>query len=532
MFAFRDQSIYQLETVGTSIQFGGQTIPPLPNGETLTYARCNASTIAGPSSAGNAWLYRNGLWVKLNSNPVGGWGVVIDDQYVAWQEQNNGVKRQPIAGGQFVFMPNPWQATGLLDMQGGVVRSDDRSQPFTFLWNGGTFHGFLWMTRNGRTVMQANEMPGGAGVVVWDANTSQLWRVSNEDLQWPSRLSADGKTVALTGDLLMGFIPDTLWTLEPTAVPIPPIEPLTRKAIFGAFLSASVDGTVPSWANAYIDEGSGGSKLIGDAGQAWAICDLEQTPGAVIASPACYIGANSSAFTHLHGSPNYQYDLYALEVYRNPGMTDDEFSAYASTALGPMPAPTVIITNSTTRIGANGPTLTPRDVQAAQSLLSRFGYQVLVFEYGRAGEVPETAAQFTVWRNHQPCQAQVLPPTPPNPEPPQPQPPEPEMPYKTFSVPSKAAPDYIAYMNDVGQRVGPYLNVPTNNPAPDTGFTSAGQAVNECYDLWDAAQQKLGNGGATIPSANIMSQITIDRKAKNLSADAVSASLIHEVPLR
>lgn len=46
-FAFRDFRLAPLENSGSVITFNGQPIPPLPNGETLTYARASVNAIAG-----------------------------------------------------------------------------------------------------------------------------------------------------------------------------------------------------------------------------------------------------------------------------------------------------------------------------------------------------------------------------------------------------------------------------------------------------------------------------------------------------
>lgn len=312
----------------------------------------------------------------------------------------------------------------------------------------------------------------------------------------------------------------------------PPIVPLTTPTIFAAYVYAGtrtfdVNGTLIP-----------GQDLVMDNGDRYAVIDTEQ--GGVIKNlgrARCITGTNGSLLAQYLVPTADAPDRYDAGVFVQccPLVGESyqaqlsRYQAYLS-FLSSVFYPATVGVISFVRTNFQ---LSDDDIRNGMAACSALGCPVLVFEDDRpVNDVPAFVPDLLkTWRNGQPAPNALPYPQPPQPIPVPPNP-EPEMPYKTFSRPGKDAPDYIAYMNDVGQRVGPYLGLPTNNPAPDTHFTSAGQAVNECYDLWDAAQQALGNGGATIPSANIMSQIAIDRKQKNLSADAVSASLKHEVPLR
>lgn len=191
--------------------------------------------------------------------------------------------------------------------------------------------------------------------------------------------------------------------------PVPPIVPLTGPRIFGTFYDPHYEGAAPTWQNASIVPTSGASVLLGQDGQRWTVCDLEQTPGQILPSPACYIGTPASFVTL---NLNNDYDLRFVELYRDPAMSDQDFLAYAQHVISAMeevdPRTAIgIITNNTTRLGPAGPTLSERNVLAAQALLSRFGTHVLVFATGRQGEVVATHDQYTQWRNGQPCPPQT-----------------------------------------------------------------------------------------------------------------------------
>lgn len=290
---------------------------------------------------------------------------------------------------------------------------------------------------------------------------------------------------------------------------IPPVVPYPESRILAAFLHQNAMGQRPTWCNAWIDEGLGGGELIGDHGQHWTVVDVEQNPEARHKSPACYIGTFDRLVVVKVRNP---YDIRAVEIYREPNESDSAFEtrAYAyHVALynADSITPIAFITNNTTRLL----TLTERDVQAAQAILSRFDLPMFVFEWQRPFQVEATNAQFTAIRNGQPCPPQILP--PPDPEPDMPVP-------KQF----KNEQEKKAFCNIVGQRYGKRRHTPpsADDVHPDTGLSDNGQHV---WGFFDKLPSNFG-----IPQTNSILD-GIDDVEAGASDAQIAASFAYENPV-
>jgi hypothetical protein len=188
-----------------------------------------------------------------------------------------------------------------------------------------------------------------------------------------------------------------------------PVTALTKPTLFGVFDKIQW----PEYANAIINENADPNKLISTSG-IWNVFYFEQQTGSKT-SPCCYVGSPESIIGG--GITNNSSDILSPWIYPEPGETPDQFQTKARTTIqrvqqtypGMLVAP---IWRVDTRIGSDGkPTLFEDQVLHCLSIASTFGLPALFFQGDRLGYVQAATELLNRWRNGQPCQVPIQPPS-------------------------------------------------------------------------------------------------------------------------
>jgi hypothetical protein len=165
---------------------------------------------------------------------------------------------------------------------------------------------------------------------------------------------------------------------------------------------------IPTWANAVIDETTGGTQLMGDAGQRWYVQDTEQ--GIVGPErPAAFIGTYSSLVNADVQTWTID-DLCLVECAPNAGESIDAMRGRFAAYIAGLRKVTVAEVGAIPYIRTNY-VLSEIDIANGLIACSELGVPCVIFEWNRP-DIPTWAADWlTYWKNSQPCAAQAKPPT-------------------------------------------------------------------------------------------------------------------------
>ena len=434
-------------------------------------------------------------------------------------------------GTQTTWTPRPFASQGIRD----AWSATDIEWFDEYLYiNVGPYQLANWRRFPGSDTMfigAANTAGVPVGTYFWDGLA--LWTVLPGFTPQAPQIS-EGNGAAISGET-NGFVPAAFWTRyipQPTPDPIPPtIAPFTGKKFVGPWPSrGDTPAANPNMAreNCYVDIPDASPRFSlwpnqyqHDQHILATIWNSEEAHGELsLTDPIVYMDISRVA----EDAPKLQpWQVVAFNCYPEPGESRGDFhERIFDAAIECLPRRCILV-------GAcwNRSTLTDQEVFNGLALVRDFAEAhdyclgVLLFgiERGRPqGQFKDSyqavADQFSAPAGVPDLPQPPVPPIPPNPEPPM---------YQTF----KSEAEKKQYCNDLAPIIAVRTKTPLGHVADSGLIDPQGQQVWQSFDQWYAVQPPN-----TVPPADVMLDLTIDRMTGTISDAQLQAVLKQERPLQ